>query len=194
MKTNTKTYVVLALFLVAFVLPSTAQTRKRTTTKTTVSRKVTKTPGRVSSKKVVYKTPTKKVVSVRTVPNRTVVKHNGQDYYYSNNRYYTASRGRYIAIAPKVGFRIRTLPSNSVRVNFNNHIYFNVAGTFYQQANSQYEVVEPEIGTLVYELPDGYEKVTIDGLTYYEYSNILYEKVQVDGSRAYEVVGIIDME
>ena len=56
------------------------------------------------------------------------------------------------------------------------------------------EVVEPEIGTVVYELPDGYEKVTIDGLTYYEYANILYEKIQLDGSRAYEVVGIIDME
>ena len=38
------------------------------------------------------------------------------------------------------------------------------------------------------------EKVTIDGLTYYEYANILYEKIQLDGSRAYEVVGIIDME
>ena len=194
MKTNTKTYAILGLLLIAFALPSNAQTRKRTTTKTTTTRTVTKTPGRVSSKKVVYRTPTKKVVSVRSVPNKTVVRHNGQNYYYANNKYYTASRGRYIAIAPKVGFRINTLPANSVRVRFNNRLYFNVGGTFYIEANSGYEVVEPEIGTVVYELPDGYEKVTIDGLTYYEYANILYEKIQLNGSRAYEVVGIIDME
>ncbi|WP_299317176.1 DUF6515 family protein [uncultured Maribacter sp.] len=191
MKTNTKTYVILGLFLIAFALPSTAQTRKKTATKTTT---VTKTPGRVSSKKVQYKTPKKKVVAVRTVPNKTVVKHNGQSYYYSNNKYYTASRGRYIAIAPKIGFRINSLPPNYARVRFNNHLYFNVGGTFYVEANSGYEVVDPEIGTVVSELPDGYEKVTIDGFTYYEYSNILYEKIQVNGSRAYEVVGIIDME
>tara|TARA_R110002049_G_scaffold175533_1_gene342829 strand:+ start:1311 stop:1478 length:168 start_codon:yes stop_codon:yes gene_type:complete len=55
-------------------------------------------------------------------------------------------------------------------------------------------VVEPEIGTIVYELPEDYERVTIDGQTYYEYGNILYEKVQLDGTRAYEVVGIIDLE
>ncbi|SHK20909.1 hypothetical protein SAMN04488007_2374 [Maribacter aquivivus] len=196
MKTNTKTYVVLGLFLVAFALPSTAQTRKKTATKTTTTRTttVTKTPGRVSSKRVQYRTPTKKVVSVRTVPNRSIVKHNGQNYYYANNRYYTQSRGRYIAIAPKIGFRIQSLPPNYARVRFNNHLYFNVGGTFYVEANSGYEVVDPEIGTVVSELPDGYEKVTIDGFTYYEYSNILYEKIQVNGSRAYEVVGIIDME
>ncbi|MDP5062320.1 MAG: hypothetical protein NWP64_10415, partial [Maribacter sp.] len=122
MITNTKTYVVLGLFLVAFALPSTAQTNKRTATKTTTTRTttVTKTPGRVSSKKVVYRTPTKKVVSVRNVPNRSVVRHNGQNYYYANNRYYTQSRGRYIAIAPKVGFRIQSLPPNYARVRFNN--------------------------------------------------------------------------
>lgn len=193
MKTNIKTYLVLALFLTAFAIPSSAQVRNRT--KTTTTRTVVKnTPGRVSSKKVVYRTPTKKVVSVRTVPNRTVIKHNGQDYYYSNNKFYTSSRGRYIAIAPKIGFRIKSLPPNYHRVQFNNHIYFNVGGTFYRESNSYYEVVEPEIGTIVDDLPDGYEKVTIDGLTYYEYANTLYEKIQINGTRAYEVVGVIDME
>ncbi|SIQ65064.1 DUF6515 family protein [Maribacter ulvicola] len=196
MKSNTKTYTVLGLLLVALAIPSTAQTRKRTVTKMTTTRTTTvaKTPGRVSSKKVQYRTPTKKIVSVRTVPNSAVIKHNGQNYYYSNNRYYTASRGRYISIAPKVGFRIHRLPQNYVRINFNNHLYFNVDGIFYVASNAGYEVVEPEIGTIVYELPDGYEKVIVDNLTYYEYSNILYEKVQVDGSRAYVVVGIVDME
>jgi hypothetical protein len=191
---KTKTYAALALLLIGVIIPSTAQDRKRTTTKTTTTRTVTKTPGKVSSKKVEYRTPTKKVVSVRSIPNRTIVKHNGQDYYYANNRYYTSSRGRYISIAPKVGFRIHTLPPNFVRVQFNNHRYFNVGGTFYIESNSGYEVVDPEIGTVVYELPEGYEKVTIDGLTYFEYSNIIYEKIQIDGSRAYEVVGIIEMD
>ena len=193
MKTKKITYLIAAFLLMALVTPSSAQSRKKTTTKTTI-KTVTKSPGRVSSKKVVYKTPSKKVVSVRTVPNKTIIKHNGQNYYYSNNKYYTTSRGRYIAIAPKIGFRVKTLPTNYREIQFNNRIYFYVEGTFYQQNNADYEVVEPEIGTLVYELPDGYEKVTIDGLNYYEFANILYEKVQVDGARAYEVVGVIDME
>ncbi|MRH99443.1 hypothetical protein GH721_02760 [Kriegella sp. EG-1] len=195
MKTNIKTYLLASIFLVAITYSGMAQTRKRTNTKTVTTKTVTKrTPNRVSSTKVVYKTPKKKVVSVRSVPNRTIVKHNGRNYYYANNKFYTASRGRYIVIAPKIGFRIRTLPVNYRRVHFNNHIYYNVAGTFYSQVGSDYEVVEPEIGTIVYELPDNYEKVIIDGQTYYEFANILYEKIQVDGTRAYEVVGIIDME
>lgn len=66
-------------------------------------------------------------------------------------------------------------------------------GIFYTQTNNEYEVVDPEIGTIVYELPAEVEKVVIDGQTYYEYANILYEKVQIEGTRAYEVVGIIDM-
>ena len=55
-------------------------------------------------------------------------------------------------------------------------------------------MVDPEVGTIVYELPDDYEKVVINDETYYEFANILYEKIQVDGTRAYEVVGIIEME
>ena len=55
-------------------------------------------------------------------------------------------------------------------------------------------VVDPEVGTIVYELPDDYEKVEIDGVTYFEYANVLYKKVQIDGTRAYEVVGLIEME
>lgn len=193
MKTNNKTYVLLFLFLTGFIFYGTAQTSRRTSKsgKTTV---IKKTPNRVSSKKVVYRTPKKKVVSVRTVPNKKVIVHKGQKYYYSNNKFYTQSRGRYIVIAPKIGFRIATLPPNFSRIRFNNHIYFNVSGTFYTQVDDGYEVVEPEIGTIVYDLPDDYEKVTIDGLTYYEFGNILYEKIQVNGTRAYEVVGIIDME
>jgi len=195
MKTNSKTYFVLSVLLIGFIYVGTAQTRYRTTTTSNKTKTVTRsTPNRVSSKRVVYKTPVKKVVSVRTVPNKKVVKYQGQNYYYSNNKFYTSSRGRYIVIAPKIGFRINTLPTNYSRAYFNNVSYYNVSGTFYSQIGTEYEVVEPEIGTIVYELPDDYEKVTVDGQTYYEYANILYEKVQINGTRAYEVVGIIDME
>ncbi|MUH36155.1 hypothetical protein D9O36_09900 [Zobellia amurskyensis] len=195
MKANIKTYVLSSVLLVAFVVSTNAQTRKRTTTTTRTTTTIAKSvPNRVSSRRVEYKTPKKKVVSVRSVPNKTVIRHQGQSYYYSNNKFYTSSRGRYIVIAPKIGFRIKTLPSNYSRVRFNNQVYYNVSGTFYTLNNTEYEVVEPEIGTLVYELPDGHEKVTIDGQTYYEYANILYEKVQVQGTRAYEVVGIVEME
>ena len=214
MKSFIKVIVLPSLFLVGLSTQGFAQGRRTSTTNTTTTRTTTpvktttttiktSTPvkttptvatKRVPSSKVTYKTAKKKVVAVRTVSNRKVINHNGQKYYYANNKYYTQSRGRYIPIAPKVGFRINTLPSNSVRINFNNRSYFNVSGIFYFQSGNQYEVVEPEVGTIVSELPNDYEKVVIDGLTYYEYANVLYEKVQVNGTRAYEVVGLIDIQ
>ena len=61
------------------------------------------------SKKVVVinKENRKKVITVRTLPGRTVIKYKGFHYYYANNKFYTYSGGRYIAIAPKKGFRIK---------------------------------------------------------------------------------------
>lgn len=202
MKAFIKTFVLPSLFMVVISTQVSAQTRRSTTTtndrtvkttRTTTAKKST-TNSRIPSSKVTYKTPKKKVVSVRTIPNRTVINHKGQNYYYANNKYYTQSRGHYIMIPPRVGFRINVLPVNYKRIHFNNRDYFNAHGIFYIQINNVYEVVEPEIGTIVYELPDDYEKVTINGQTYYEYANILYEKIQVDGTRAYEVIGIIEME
>jgi hypothetical protein len=200
MKIFKKAYVMATLVLVAFTLQISAQSKRTVKTKkNVVKRTVTNsrnntTSKRVSSNRVIYKTQKKKVISVRTIPSRTVIKHRGLNYYYSNNKYYTQSRGRYIVIAPKIGFRIKVLPANYRQIRFNNRNYFNVNGTFYINTNNEYEVVEPEIGTIVYELPKDYEKVVYDGQTYYEYANVLYEKVQVDGTRAYEVVGIVDVE
>lgn len=199
MKTLMKTYVLPALFLVAFTSQVSAQTRRSTKEKTVATTTTTRTANtntskRVSSKQITYKTPKKKVVAVRNIPNRTPISYKGQNYYYANNKYYTQSRGSYIVIAPKIGFRIKVLPTNYKRVRFNNYNYYNVNGIFYTQVNNEYEVVDPEIGTVVYELPQDYEKVILNGETYYEYANILYEKVQVDGTRAYEIVGIIEMD
>lgn len=165
-----------------------AQNKKKEATKKVVK----KTPKRVSSKMVVYKNPKKKVVSVRALPKRTIVKHNNVNYYHSNNNFYAYSGGRYTVIVPKVGFRIKTLPANRKIIRHHNGNYFWLDGIFYIKINNEYEVVEPEIGTVIYELPNDYERVVIDGLTYYEFSNVLYEKVQVNGTRAYEVVGFIE--
>lgn len=197
MKTILKAYVLPTLLLVALTTQVSAQTKRNTKAKTTTTKRTTvsnNTGRRVSSTKVTYKKPTRKVVSVRSLPKKTVLKHKGHNYYYANNKFYTQSRGRYIVIAPKVGFRINVLPPNFRRVSFNNYGYYNVNGIFYIYVDGAYEVVDPEVGTIVYELPNNYEKVTINGQTYYEYANILYEKIQANGTRAYEVVGIIDME
>ena len=198
MKTFIKSYVLSTIFLVAIGTQVSAQQSRRSSTTTnrtvTTTVKKTTTSKRIPSTKVTYKKPTRKVISVRNVPNKTVISHKGSKYYYANNKYYTQSRGRYIAIAPKIGFRVSVLPSNYRRIQFNNRNYYNAQGVFYIQVNNVYEVVEPEIGTIVYELPNDYEKVVIDGLTYYEYANILYEKIQYNGTRAYEVVGIIDVQ
>jgi hypothetical protein len=191
MKLLIKSYGIAALLLVSFTSQMSAQSRRSTTDKVVVKKSVSK---RIPSTNVTYKKKQRKVVAVRNLPNRTVVRNNGQNYYYSNNRFYTQSRGSYIVIAPKIGFRIHVLPANYRRIHFNNRNYYNADGIFYVQINNEYEVVDPEIGTIVYELPEDYEKVVIDDQTYYEYANILYEKIQVDGTRAYEVVGIIVMK
>lgn len=197
MKTLYKTITSIGIVaLLVFGVSATANAQSRNYSKNTSKRNSLKLNrnSRISSSRVNYKRPTKKVVAVRNIPNRKVVTHRGVNYYYANNRFYTYSRGRYVNIAPRVGFRISTLPRIHTRIVFNNHVFFNVDGIFYSQVDEGYEVVEPEVGTIVYELPTETEKVEIDGLTYYEYANVLYEKVQVDGTRAYEVVGIIELE
>ena len=198
MKAFIRIYSLSVLLALAFVTQASGQSvgnsnsKTNRDTKTTTVRKTVY--NKVPSTKVTYKTPMRKVVSVRSVPNKKVIKYKGQDYYYANNKYYTQSSGRYIEIAPKIGFRLNSLPSGYKRVNYNNYNYYNAQGVFYVQINNEYEVVEPELGTIVYELPEDYEKVAIDGMEYYEYASILYEKVQINGTRAYEVVGFIDME
>lgn len=192
MKNIYKTFALVAITVLTGVTTVTAQNRsskKENTSKVVIRKESIK---RVPSAKVTYKTPKRKVVTVRTLPNKSNIKYNNQNYYYANNKYYSYSQGHYVNIMPKVGFRIAVLPSNFNRIKFQNHQYFQSQGVFYSQNGSDYEVVNPEIGTLIYELPSDYERVTIDGQTYYEYGNILYEKVQNNGARAYEVVGFID--
>ncbi|WP_299782209.1 DUF6515 family protein [uncultured Formosa sp.] len=196
MKSFIKFYFMPLFFLMAITTQGFSQTKKTTSksksSKTTVI--VKNNVRKVPSSKVTYKRESRKVVSVRQIPNKTVLKHNGENYYYSNNKFYTQSRGRYVPIAPKVGFRIKVLPPSYKRIQYDTHNYFNANGVFYIEINNQYEVVDPEVGTIVYDLPDGYEKVVVDGLSYYEYANVLYEKVQVNDTRAYEVVGIIEID
>ncbi|GAF03058.1 DUF6515 family protein [Saccharicrinis fermentans] len=191
MKILLKTYVISSLLLVALTSQVSAQSRRYTKNKKESKVIISK---RIPSTKVKYKKPSRKVVTVRSLPAKTVIKHKGRMYYYANNKYYTRSSDRYIVIAPQVGFRIKVLPSNFKRVHFNSYDYFYANGIFYTQIEAGYEVVEPKVGTIVYELPNDFEKVVINDEIYYEYANILYEKVQVDGTRAYEIVGIIDME
>jgi hypothetical protein len=195
MKLLIKTYGIATILLLSFTLQTAAQTKRSTKRTKVVVRKNTKTVSkRVPRTKVTYKKQQRKVIAVRNIPNRKVVSHKGRNYYYSNNKFYTYSSGRYIAISPKLGFRISVLPRNYRTIRFNNRNYYNASGVFYIKTNNVYEVVDPEVGTIVYELPDNYEKVIIDGQVYYEFANVLYEKVQVDGTRAYEVVSIIEME
>ena len=147
---------------------------------------------RVSRDKVVYKTPKRKVLSYRALPGRSVVNYKGIKYYYKGNKYYAYSGGRYISIVPKIGFKINVLPIGYLKIHHNNIDYYWYDGVFYNRIGRGYEVIEPEIGTVVSELPHDHEKVQIDGLIYYEFNNVLYEKIQLKGTRAYEIVGFID--
>lgn len=181
--------IAILLLLVFSISENLNAQRSKKTEKKIVTKKVTQ---RVPSKTVKYKKEKRKVTSVRRLPSKTIVKHKGNNYYYSNNKFYTYSGGTYVSIIPKIGFRINTLPRGYKTINHSNRKYFWFNGVFYNQINNEYEVVEPEIGTITYELPSDYTRATIDGLVYYEYSNVLYEKIQYNGSRAYEVVGFID--
>lgn len=180
------------LLTVAFTNEVNAQ--KRTTTKRTVTKKTTTTKVvRVPKSKVVYKKSKAKVVATRTIPNKkVVVSPKGTNYYYSNNKFYRSYNGRYIAVAPKVGLRIGFLPTGFRTVIFAGRSYAYYDGIYYDQIGDEYEVVYPEIGTIIYQLPDDYEKVEYDGQLLYEANGVLYERVQVDGTRAYEVVGIVE--
>lgn len=192
MRNSYKTIAILGVVLLTAMTDVNAQNRtsNKEVTRQEVSRK--ESIKRVPTSKVVYKTPKSKTVTVRSLPNKTNIKYNGQNYYYANNKYYTYSQGHYVNIMPKVGFRTQVLAPNFKKIKYQNHQYFQSQGMFYVQIGNDYEVVDPEIGTIVYDLPSDYERVTISGQTYYEYGNILYEKVQVNGTRAYEVVGFID--
>ncbi|TVZ16518.1 DUF6515 family protein [Maribacter sp. MAR_2009_72] len=181
--------IILALIMLVSFSEKTYAQNSRRTGKTVI---IKKDNPRIPSSRVVYKKPKKKIVAVRTLPKRTTIVHRGNNYYYSGNRFYTYSGGRYIVIAPKVGFRIQTLPAGFIRINRPSRTYYWANGVFYAPINDQYEVVDPEIGTVIQELPDGYERVEIDGYTYYEFSNVLYEAIQINGTRAYEVVGFVD--
>jgi len=197
MKPFIKVFALVAMFILGGSLDISAQTKKsnKTTKKVVVKKSTAKSKvNHVSRSNVTYKKSSKKIKSVRNLPTKTVIKYKGSNYYYANQKYYTYSGGRYISIAPKIGFKVTVLPSNYNRIAYNNRVFYNADGIFYEQINNSYEVVDPEIGTVVTELPAEYEKVTIDGFTYYEYANILYEKIQVNGTRAYEVVGIVDMD
>lgn len=164
--------------------------KKKTTTKGISKNAKSK---RVNSKAVTYKKPKRKVASVRSLPNKKTINHKGANYYYANNKFYSYSGGRYTAIIPKVGFKLKEFPKGYKTIKYRNHNYRWLNGMFYaQRDNNVYEIVEPEIGTVIYELPSDYDRVVVNGSTYYEFSNVLYEKIQVNGSRAYEVIGFIE--
>lgn len=141
---------------------------------------------------VKFKSSKKKVVAVKTLPDKKVIHHKGQNVYFANNRYYSYTGGHYVLTTPRVGFRTNILPVGYKIIKHNKRNYFFHGGIFFVQYGTEYEVVNPEIGTIVYELPDGYDRVTIDGATYYEYGEVLYERIQLNGSRAYEVVGFLE--
>lgn len=199
MKLYFKILVLGGIFLMSssnIIWSQTTRSNKNTRTSTTTknAEKTKRIANHISRSNVTYKKNTKKVTSVRNLPNKRVINHNGVNYYYANQKYYTYSRGRYINIAPKIGFRVNSLPNHYNRVVFNNRVFYNANGIFYIEINNSYEVVEPEIGTIVSELPSEAEKVNIDGFTYYEFANVLYEKIQINGTRAFEVVSIIQIE
>ena len=161
-------------------------------TKINPRRKIVK---RVAPNKVVYKKQKKKMVAVRVLPGKArPIIHRGQTYHYVNNRFYRYNAGRYLPVKPVIGLRIRTLPVGFRIVVFNNRNFYVADGVYYAKRDNEYEVIEPEIGAVVYQLPSNNERIEINGMHYYEYNNVIYEKIQIDGTRAYEIVGMVGNE
>ncbi|MEO9571093.1 MAG: DUF6515 family protein [Polaribacter sp.] len=194
MKAMIKTMLVVAVII---GLSTDGYSQKRTNNSTKKITKTSKKNNKVKTIKrtnVVYKNQKRKVTTIRSLPKATkIIKNNNRNVYYANNSFYELNGGRYLPIVPRVGLRISRLPVGFRTINYNNRRFYTYKGVFYIQINNSYEVVNPEVGTIIYQLPSGAEKVTINKERFYEFNNILYEKIQINGTRAYEVVGMIEI-
>lgn len=94
-----------------------------------------------------------------------------------------------------VGTRVKALPVNRVVIYFNNLPFIYADGVYYREiAPTEYEVVKPEKGMIVPQLPaNNVETVCLNGVTYYQFDDVLYREIPTQTGIQYEVAGFINL-
>ena len=125
-------------------------------------------------------------------PKSHLIHHRGVHYHYKKGVFYKLIGSRYAVVRAPIGVRVRTLPSNHMRIVINGRVFYYYFGTYYTRSieDNQYVTVAPPVGAKVDALPDGYKKIYIEDNTYYVFEGVYY-KALIDqyGEVWYEVVG-----
>lgn len=145
---------------------------------------------------MVVKPAKPKIANRVPTKNSMVVNFNNRDYIRHNSKYYTKRGSRYLRMSPPFGLHVAALPIIHTSFVFNDRTYYQSEGVIYRPlANSQseYEVVKPEVGMVVPALPEvNVSQVIIEGVTYFEFENLLYKQIPTSGGVHYEVVGVVE--
>ncbi len=194
MRTKLFNIVTLALLSITVSTATAApkqEPKKQTTSKkqTTVKKGITVQPS-----KVVYKKPTPTVKATFSLPSTSItISNKGVNLHLSNGRYYRQDAGRYIAVAPPRGMKIRALPAGYVALSMMGMAYYYYEGIYYQQSGKEYVVVNAPEDIVVSSLPEETEQVTYEGKDYYIYNNDIYSVVITPDGKAFKKVGELDI-
>ncbi len=173
-----------ALLLITTTVSTSAQSSKKKSTPTTKKGIV------AQPSKVVYKNPAPSVKAVHKLPSTSITINNkGVNFHASNGRYYRHDGGRYIAVAPPRGMRIRTLPIGYSIVRLLDATYYYYQGVYYAQSGKEYVVVNAPEDIIVATLPEETEQITYEGKDYYIYMSDIYAVVITPDGKAFKKVG-----
>jgi len=136
----------------------------------------------------------------------------GYPYYYYNSVFYRRTDDeQYEIVAPPIGAKVNSIPSDAQVVVINGNKYFESNGTYYQEevdSNNQVSylvvgtdgvlnqpstpqtVYQPTVGDVVPQLPANCDAVYLNGQKYFESTDhVYYQEVIEEGKTAYKIVG-----
>ena len=136
----------------------------------------------------------------------------GYPYYYYNSVFYRRTEdNQYEIVAPPIGAKVNSIPSDAKVVTINGNKYYECNGTYYQEQvdannNVVYVVIgtngvlnqpstpqvvqEPEVGDIVPQLPANSTAVYLNGQKYFESpDHVYYQEVIENGQTSYKIVG-----
>ena len=136
----------------------------------------------------------------------------GYPYYYYNSVFYRRTDdNQYEIVAPPIGAKVNSIPSDAQVVVINGNKYYESNGTYYQEevdANNQVSylvvgtdgvlnqpstpqtVYQPTVGDVIPQLPANCDTVYLNGQKYFESpDHVYYQEVIEEGKTAYKIVG-----
>lgn len=136
----------------------------------------------------------------------------GYPYYYYNSVFYRRTYdNQYEIVAPPIGAKVNSIPSDAKAVVINGNKYYECNGTYYQeqldsnnrvvyvvigtngvlnQPNTPQVVHEPEVGDIIPQLPPNCSEVYLNGQKYFESTDhVYYQEIFENGQTGYKIVG-----